>query len=352
MDSMEVGGAETIVAQLCQWQRERGHEAIVLAHLRLGALGERMLSQGFRVQVLGPAHLPQIAYRFLRALHTFKPDVVHCHNPTPTIYAAVPARLAGAQSVISTRHSLVEPPYSLPQESKYAIASRCCDHIVGICEATCNNLRNAPMARRTRIVRIYNGTAAISQPSAGRSQNGATVFLYVGRLAPVKDHATLLQAFQHALQSNNSLHLQLVGDGPCMARLRNLAQELGISSKVHFAGQQIDIAPFLAAADTFIMSSVSEGVPMSLLQAMSVGLPAIVTDVGGMAEVVRLANSGLIVPVSNPAKMADAMLAIAEDRNQRLRYSTAALAAFERWFTLDRMAESYMDLYRHVASFA
>ena len=137
VDSMEVGGAETIVAQLCRWQRERGHEPSVFAHLRLGPIGEQLLAEGFRVEVLGPAHLPQITFRFWKTFRELRPDVVHCHNPAPTIYAAPAARLAGAKRVISTRHGTIDLDGNWKQETKYALASYFCDSVVGICEATC-----------------------------------------------------------------------------------------------------------------------------------------------------------------------------------------------------------------------
>ena len=97
----------------------------------------------------------------------------------------------------------------------------------------------------------------------------------------------------------------MVGDGSERAKLESLAVELGIAEQVTFWGQQLDVAPFFSAADAFIMSSKSEGLPMSLLQGFSLGLPAIVTDVGGMAEVVRLAKAGFAVSATDPAEMAD-----------------------------------------------
>ena len=84
---------------------------------------------------------------------------------------------------------------------------------------------------------------------------------------------------------------------------------------------------------------------MSLLQAMSIGLPSIVTDVGGMAEVVRLSHGGFIVPVGHPQEYAEALLSMSADSQKRAEFSRCAKAAFDRWFTLEAMAKSYMELY-------
>jgi glycosyltransferase involved in cell wall biosynthesis len=171
--------------------------------------------------------------------------------------------------------------------------------------------------------------------------------LYVGRLAPVKNHALLLNAFRAAHSSMPGLRLWMVGDGSERQTLESLAAELGIAAQVTFWGQQLDVAPFFSAADAFIMSSKSEGLPISLLQAFSLGLPAIVTDVGGMAEVVRLAKAGFTVPAADAAEMAATILRLAGSEVEREQFSKNAEAAFHARFTLDAMVDAYMELYRN-----
>jgi glycosyltransferase involved in cell wall biosynthesis len=171
--------------------------------------------------------------------------------------------------------------------------------------------------------------------------------LFVGRLEPVKNLRLLLNAFRQALSSIPELRLWMVGDGTERNGLENLANELGISEQVRFWGQQLDVAPFFSSADTFIMSSRSEGLPISLLQAFSSGLPVIVTDVGGMAEAVRLADAGLIVPLGEPEKMAAAIVEMAKSNSIREGFAANALEAFRTRFTLQLTADGYMDLYRN-----
>ena len=100
VDSMEGGGAETLVAQLCRLQREQGHDPRVYAVLTLGPLGERMRAEGFAVQPNVGRHLPEATRNFYRIFKESRPDVVHLHNPTPAIYAAPAARMAGVPSVV------------------------------------------------------------------------------------------------------------------------------------------------------------------------------------------------------------------------------------------------------------
>ncbi len=142
----------------------------------------------------------------------------------------------------------------------------------------------------------------------------------------------------------------MVGDGSERAAMERLAAELGIGEQVTFWGQQLDVAPFFSAADAFVMSSKSEGLPVSLLQAFSLGLPAIVTDVGGMAEVVKLSQAGLTVAATDPAEMSAAMLEMARSEAARAEFSANARAAFQSRFSLQTMADAYMELYRAASS--
>lgn len=346
VDSMEIGGAETLVYQLCRLQRDQGHNPEVYAIATLGSLGERMLAEGFVVRANVGRHLADSFRTFLRIFKETTPDIVHLHNPTPTIYAALPARIAGAQSIISTRHSLVAPPHNRLAELKYAAAATSCDWVVGICEATVSNLKTLRTVPDRKLVRVYNGTTPLLRGCDLLAKQGFT-FLFVGRMEPVKNLRVLLRAFQSALSQNPELRLWLVGDGSQRRELEDLSVSQELNSSVTFWGQQLDVAPFFGAADTFIMSSDSEGLPMSLLQAFSLEVPAIVTEVGGMAEVVRLGGSGLTVPPGDPEALCGAILNMATSPERRQEFSRNAGETYRQHFTLSKTAMAYMDLYRN-----
>jgi glycosyltransferase involved in cell wall biosynthesis len=350
VDSMEVGGAEILVSQMCRLQRERGHTPSVYAVASLGALGAQMREEGFAVEPNVGRSLPEATRNFFRIFKKTRPDAVHLHNPTPTVYAAMAARMASVTSVVSTRHSLVAPPRNPVAELKYAFAACFCDWVVGICDATAENVKSIHSVPARKIVRVYNGAVPLKRVAkeAWPPKTGFTL-VYVGRLAPVKNHSLLLSAFRTARSSMPGLRLWMVGDGSERQALEGLAAELGIAAQVTFWGQQLDVAPFFSAADAFIMSSKSEGLPISLLQAFSLGLPAIVTDVGGMAEVVRLAKAGFTTPAEDATQMASAILRLASSDAEREEFSRNAEAAFRTRFTLEGMVDAYMDLYRNTA---
>ncbi len=343
--SLELGGAEVLVAQLCRMQRANGHEVSVCAYSSLGVVGEELATEGFAIYVPGEAPPALTMLRYFRHFRALRPDVVHCHNPAPTLQAAVGARLAGARSVIATRHSLVAPPYEMAAEVKFSLLSYFCDWVVGICDATCVNLRGAPLARKSRTVRVYNGAAPIELGGTERLEKRGFTLVFIGRLAAVKDLGTLIRAVALGREQVSNLELWIVGDGPVRGELEALSAELGVSAPVRFWGRQMQTARFYAAADVFAMSSVSEGLPMSLLQAMSAGVPALVTDVGGMAEVVRLAGGGLTAPVGDWRAMAGQIVRLAEEPALRAQLAECGRRAYQAMFTLEKMEAEYMKLY-------
>jgi glycosyltransferase involved in cell wall biosynthesis len=348
-DSMEMGGAEKLTATMCRMQRDRGHIPSVHCLYLVGVLGEELRAEGFEVTLHNSRSFFHLTRSLYRAFRSSTPDVVHCHNATAAIVAAGPARLAGAKSVIVTRHGLVSPPYQLRRELKFALASRWCDWIVAVCEGTRINLLAAPFAARDRIIQIYNGASPADIAAVPRPKKGFTL-LYVGRLAPPKDHATLLAAVALTRKQYPSVQLWMVGGGPLESHLRKLSTELGLNECVTFFGEQSDVSPFMLAADLFVMSSVSEGLPVSLLEAMSAGLPAVVTDVGGMGEIARLSGAVTVVPSSDPENMARALCDAAARRQELPKIGKLASLCYEKYFRPERMLDDYINLYnRHTS---
>jgi glycosyltransferase involved in cell wall biosynthesis len=345
--SLKMGGAEILVVQLCRVQRSSGHDVSVCVYSSLGPLLEVLRAEGFQVHVIGQGPIVRTAKRFFRVFREIRPDVVHCHNPAPTLQAAIAARLAGVETIVSTRHSLVAPPFDTRAEITYNLVSLFCDWVVAICDATRENLRHTPLAQRNRLTRVYNGVDKLEPcPPEDLPEKRGFTLLFVGRLVEIKDLPTMVKAVALAIPRIPNLQLWMVGAGIMREPLEALTHELGISNNVTFWGERLDVAHFFSAADAFTMSSVSEGLPMSLLQAMSVGLPALVTDVGGMAEVVRNAHCGLYTPVGDSAAMAEAIVELASNASRRAVFSSNAKTAYNEHFTLEQMESAYMDLYR------
>ncbi|MBV9670300.1 MAG: glycosyltransferase, partial [Acidobacteriales bacterium] len=172
-----------------------------------------------------------------------------------------------------------------------------------------------------------------------------TRFISVGRMVWEKDYPTLIHAFALARASDPNLELWLVGDGPERPKIEAAIREHALAHLVTLLGLRKNVGFYLKQSDAFVLSSVSEGLPISQLEAMAAGLPAIVTAVGGMPKVVRDADAGIIVPPSDPQALAQALLTMSRETNDRQRMASNARRAFLDHFTIERMAQQYQQLY-------
>ena len=347
IDSLEVGGAEAVVMALCRLHGAAGHSVEVHCLMTGGLLAAELQQEGVRVVVHGGGTAHRSAWRLYRAFRQSRPDVVHCHNKTATIYAAAAARLTGARAIVSTRHGLAPLPYRWRTELKFWVtAAVFCDRVVAVCDTARRNMTRGARPVAHKIVTIRNG----AYPSPIREQPAITkpgfTLISVGRLVRAKNFETLLRAVALARKLVPDLALWLVGDGDEGPALRQLATELGLAAVVRFCGERRDVGNWLRSADVFVLSSISEGLPISILEAMASGLPAIVTDVGGLPEVMALSGAGRTIPVGDVDALAGAIVEFAERRHGLAALGERASRCYSAHFTPDRMAEEYSTLYR------
>lgn len=348
VETLEIGGAETLVALLSRYQRTQGHTVSIHCIYSGGKLASGLAADGFPIDIAPAGSRWTKLGHLKRSFSELGVEVAHFHNATATIYGAPAAKAAGVRTILSTRHGLVAPPYGISREVQYSLVSRtCCDFVVGVCQATTNNLRGAPLADRGRIVTVYNGaTPAIRSESQDLPPKKGTIFVTVGRLAPPKDHLALIEAMAVARNRNNDICLWVVGDGVLRQTLAERASQLKLGDSVLFLGSQSNVGDYLAASDVFVLSSRSEGLPVSQLEAMAAGLPSVVSNVGAMPELVTGGDCGVIVPPGDIQSLAEALLQCASDSDLRARLGANAREHYLKNFTLEMMAENYQRLYQ------
>jgi len=346
LDTLDIGGAETLVASLAQLHRRDGHRLAVHCLWNSGPLAEGLPPQGIAVFDHRASHAPGAFFRLYRSLRRHRPHILHCHNIGPTVLGALAARLARVPAVFSTRHG---PSTHQPRrERKFWLAARFCRRVIAVSEFARRDLAADPWALPERLLCIYNGAAPpppAPKPPDALEKRGPTL-LSVGRLTPAKDYPCLLQAFALASRSRPDLQLWILGGGPERPRLEQLLDQLRLRPAVHLLGARRDVAWWLAQADLFVLASLREGLPVSLIEAMALGLPAVVTDAGGMPEVIQASGAGLVVPRSQPEAFARAILDLLARPDRLPLLSQAARRCYQERFTLQRMADEYMALYR------
>ncbi|HTS61368.1 MAG TPA: glycosyltransferase [Candidatus Acidoferrales bacterium] len=348
IDSMDVGGAETVVAALCRLHAAAGHQVSVHCLFRGGAVAQRLETDGVPIFVDVPAAAGNLIRHLYREFRRVDPDVVHCHNKTATVLAAPVARMAGVHAVVSTRHGMAAPPYRLRKDFKYWLcAAVFCSSVVAVCETARRNMTRHARRLAGRPVTIRNGAypARSSSDQVVKNADGFKL-VTVGRLSAAKDYHVLLRSVAAALPRVPDLQLWIVGDGPEASSLKACVADLGIEQSVQFFGEQATVGDWLSRADVFVLSSVSEGLPISILEAMAAGLPAIVTDAGGMPEVLRLSGAGKVVPAGRVDLLARAIRDFASRRRNLKELGDRARSCYLQHFLPERMAAEYLSLYR------
>jgi len=346
IDSMDVGGAEAVVAALSRLQRQSGHHVSVHCLHSIGAIGERLAAEGIPVRVHGPAGSMALIWRLYQAFAVLRPDVVHCHNKSATVHAAPAARLAGGR-LVSTRHGMAAPPYRVRKELKFwIVAATLCDRVVAVCETARRNMLAGARRAARNVVTIRNGAYPAAATGAGRTTGDRFVLVTVGRLVPAKSYGTLLEAVARARARVPDIALRIVGEGPERAALERLTATLALQDVVEFCGERADVGTVLNGADVFVLSSLSEGLPISILEAMAAGLPTIATAIGGMPEVVDLSGAGVVVPPGRPDALAHAIVDLATRRSELGELGRRARAYYREHFTPERMADQYLALYQ------
>lgn len=346
IDSLEIGGAEAVVVALSRLHAAAGHEVQVHCLMAAGPLAAELEQDGVPVFVHHCTSAARAAWALARAFRRSRPDVVHCHNKTATISAAAAARLAGARAVVSTRHGMTPRRVRLRGELKFWMtAAILCDRVVAVCDTAWRNMTAGARPVAHKVVTIRNGAYP---PRVGRApavvKSGFTL-VSVGRLARVKSYDTLLRAVAVARDTVPDLRLWIVGSGDEGPALRRLAADLGLADAVRFCGERRDVGSWLRVADVFVLSSTSEGLPIAMLEAMALGLPAIVTEVGALPELVRLSGAGTVVPVRDVERLAYAIVDYANRRDELAAIGARAAGCYLAHFTPDRMAREYLTLY-------
>ena len=350
VNSLEIGGTERLVVDLAIALQSRGHRTSVVCLRRGGPLQAVLAKSGVEVFMLDKAEGPSfhVLSRLMTYMKQEKIDVMHTHNPLVHHYGVAAGRLSGVPVIVNTIHG----PGNLSaktglKEVLYGAACRMSDQVIAVCPSAYETFSKNKVIPKRKLTTINNGIP-LDQFLAvrPRAADGDFVFGIVGRLAQVKDHRTLLQALSKLVELRPNCRLEILGDGPMRGDLERQSQALGLAAKVVFHGYGADVAGFMGRIDAFVLCSLSEGLPLSVLEAMASGLPVIGTDVGETRGLIEGAGCGWICPPSDSGRLAEVMLRAADasiEERQALGNRGRAFAI--EHYSLARMTEEHERLF-------
>jgi glycosyltransferase involved in cell wall biosynthesis len=280
--------------------------------------------------------------------------VLHCHHYSPFVYGRIAALAAPDLRLVFTEHGRLSD--GRPSR-KRLLVNPLLGRLAGDFYAVSADLRRHMLAEgfpAERVSVIRNGIDPGSVPTpvdrdrARRLLGVSSHAFLVGTIArfdPVKDLTTLVAAFVALRSRVPNAELLLVGDGPERMRLEQQVRDGGVSRAVHFAGHRDDARHLLPALDLYVNSSSTEGISLTILEAMAASLPVVATRVGGTPEVVADQETGVLVAARSIDALASALCALAAAPDRRASFGGAGRLRLTRDFTLDRMIDDYRRVY-------
>ena len=301
-------------------------------------------------------------FRLWKLLRQLQPALMHTYNVGTIEYAAT-ALLAGVRVRVHAEHGRDSVEID-GRHARYNVLRRLLAPVihayVPVSADLVEWLRDTVGIPKYKIAMVPNGVDTLRYvPLPDRSQHdqpfatGPVWIGTVGRIDRIKDHMGLLDAFQRLLARfpapEHDLRLAIVGAGPLLPALRDRVLAAGLSDRVWLPGARTDIDSILRGWSIFVLPSLSEATPVTILEAMASGLPVVATQVGGVPELVQESQTGLLTAPAQPQALADALAVYVSDPGMGKRHGMAGRAFVEARYSIDAMVRGYDDLYsRHL----
>lgn len=342
----ETGGAQTYVAALANALAPE-YDVVVAAHgegFLAGAVPRYVPLRHLR-RPLDPLHDTLALVELHRLLRRERPLVVHANSSKAGVLGRLAALAARVPVRFFTVHGWAFKAQTGLAATAYLWADRMMSPLTTTTICVAHGERDAGLRARTcradRTVVIHNGVPLDVPRRAAHT--GPVTLLSVGRLRAPKDFATLIRAM-----AGVEARLRIAGDGPDRPALEAEIDRLGLTG-VELLGTRDDVPELLAGSDVFVLASESEGLPMSVLEAMAAGLPVVASAVGGVPELVVDGETGVLVPPGDSAALARAITRLVSDPALRDRLGHAGRQRAEREFSLERFEREHLELYRNRA---
>jgi len=303
---------------------------------------------------------------FMRLWELFRrerPTIVHTHMFKARVLGGLAAWLARVPVKVETFHGTLFSGYHHPVVTRVLVVleqllARRMDAVVAVSEEVAREIRQLHVARSEQVHviplgleldRFVHGASApgMLRQDLGVSREAPLVGI-VGRLVPIKGLRYFLDAVSEVLRVVPDAVVVIVGDGPDRVALEERVRRQGLEQQVRFLGWRKDVERIFADLDLVVLSSLSEGTPVTLIEAMAAGKPVVATRVGGVPDLIRDGETGVLVPPRDAAALAQAMIALLHDAERRHRLGAAARRSVYPEYEVARLVDRTRRLYDQV----
>ncbi len=347
MPEFGLAGAETMCENLTEQLVQLGHEVVVVSLFDYHSpITERLENKGIRIIYLNkkPGLDLSMINKLVRVFRREKPDVVHTHRYVMQ-YVIPAAVLSGVKKRFHTVHNIASKETTPSAQKLNVLFYRLCHVVpVALSEEIQKTVEERYHLKPERIPVIYNGIPLERCiPKKDYAAGEVFQYLHIGRFNPAKNHLVMLNAFRNVLDLGHRAHLTLVGTGELDREIREETFRLHLEEDVTFYGTTGDVYPLLHDADAFLLPSVYEGMPMTLIEAMGTGLPILASRVGGVPSMLT-DQKNAVMTGSDEASITEGMLQLL-DQNISEKIGPAARERALEVFSSQKMAEQYAKLF-------
>jgi len=351
-------GAEVMVFHLLDELRKEPHLKILALSLNEGILSRKLRDSGIETHVISEADhsFAVILLKAYRALKGQRIRVIHSHRYKENLLAFFLAKSTGAGCLAATLHGLSEPPLDvengderigLKTKLDYFLLKHFFTRVVAVSQNMKQVLVQKYGFRPEKIDVIYNGIPIPPGEFSGRDSRDAIFQIgTVGRMVPVKDYGLFLEVAAEMRRQTDKVRFSILGDGPLKEALIRKTKELKMEDDVDFLSPRPDPFSYYQSLDLYLNTSLHEGIPLSILEAMACGRPVVAPKVGGIPEIVSDGEDGFLIDGRDPKKFSDGCLGLLRDKNLRMRIGENASKKVSARFSRLRMAQSYLKLYQ------
>ncbi len=346
------GGAERVVADLAsEFQASGATNVVFLPADGDGWLARQLHGTGVAVEhfridrPLSPACVKSLAAAFRR----HRVDLAHSHEFSMAVYGAWASWLAGVPHVITmhgSRYYAAHLRRRVAMRAAVALSGR----TIAVSHPLAEHISADLHVSRSRIGTILNGVRATGPTESSlrtelRLEREDRLIVSVGNLYPVKGHQHLIDALGMLAARHPRVHLAISGRGEMADALTARARALGVHDRLHLLGLRSDVPAVLAAADVFVLPSLSEGLPLALLEAMFARCPIIASDVGDVAVALARGDAGILVAPGNAATLARALDLLLGDRTRARQLGERAFRRATAEYDICQMVRRYRAVY-------
>lgn len=341
-----IGGAEVTVETLSTALVHRGYKVIIYSLYSTTTKITQRIDKDIVIKYFYKKKGIDLGLiiRLAKELSIDRPNVIHTHlSSLPYIYLA---RQFGCKSckIIHTVHSVVDK-----EAGKFGRFIRQCLFKtavtpVGISRTIKQSIQKKYGLNSAQVKLVYNGVSHNKfHPKYDYTINDHFKLLHIGRFSEEKNHMMMISVVKELVEKGMNVRLSLIGEGVLMDKCMEYVKLHNLDEKVIFLGLQEDVSEFLSNADVFLLPSLWEGMPISLIEAMITGLPIIAANVGGIPDMIKNQYSGILINC-NPNELQNAIIELSEDESLRRKLGVNARTSAQR-FNDKEMAASYDSIY-------